>query len=145
MTGAARGSSTPLVVAFTAVVLLLVAVVVDASAAYLARQRLAALADGAALHGADAGAEGADAYADGLREGDLALSPGEAEAAVHGYLRTTGALADHPGLRASVRIEGERLVVTLTAPVDLPLRLPGAPEAAVVRAVASAVVDPEAD
>lgn len=145
MTGAARGSSTPLVVAFTAVVLLLVAVVVDASAAYLARQRLAALADGAALHGADAGAEGADAYADGLREGDLALSPGEAEAAVHGYLRATGALADHPGLRASVRIEGERLVVTLTAPVDLPLRLPGAPEAAVVRAVASAVVDPEAD
>ncbi|TNM37423.1 hypothetical protein FHP29_16465 [Nocardioides albidus] len=143
MTGQ-RGSSTPLVLAFTAIVLLLVAVVVDASAAYLARQRLNALADGAALQGADLGAQGADAYAGGLAAGDLAISRAEAESAVHAYLRDAGAATAHPGLRATVRVEGERLVVELTAPVDLPLHLPGAPTDPTVRAIGSAVVDPEA-
>ncbi|MBM0128067.1 pilus assembly protein TadG-related protein [Pimelobacter simplex] len=139
-----RGSSTPLVLAFAAIVLLLVAVVVDASAAYLARQRLDALADGAALQGADLGAQGADAYAGGLAAGDLAISAAEAEAAVRTYLRDSGAAAEHPGLRATVRVDGDRLVVELVAPVDLPLHLPGAPERPTVRAVGSAVVDPEA-
>ena len=138
-----RGSTLPLILAFAAIVLLLVAVVVDASAAYLARQRLAALADGAALQGADQGAQGTDAYDGGLATGDLALSAREAEIAVHAYLRDTGALADHPGLRAVVRIDGDRLVVELTAPLDLPLSLPGAPADPTVRAVGSAVVDPE--
>lgn len=142
-TGDQRGSSTPLVLAFAAIVLLLVAVVVDASAAYLARQRLDALADGAALQGADLGAQGADAYAGGLATGDLAISRAEAEAAVRAYLRDSGAAADHPGLHATVRVDGDRLVVELVAPVDLPLHLPGAPERPTVRAVGSAVVDPE--
>lgn len=145
MTPHQRGSSTPLVLAFTAILLLLVAVVVDASAAYLARQRLDALADGAALQGADLGAQGADAYGGGLATGDLAISRAEAEAAVRAYLRDTGAVADHPGIRATVRVDGDRLVVELTAPIDLPLHLPGAPEEPSVRAVGSAVVDPEAD
>ncbi|GAA4091993.1 pilus assembly protein TadG-related protein [Nocardioides kongjuensis] len=143
-TGSRRGSSTPLVLAFAAIVLLLVAVVVDASAAYLARQRLDALADGAALQGADLGAQGADAYAGGLATGDLAISRAEAEAAVRSYLRASGAALDHPGLQATVRVDGDRLVVELVAPVDLPLHLPGAPEQPTVRAVGSAVVDPEA-
>ena len=77
-----RGSSLPLILTFAGIVLLLVGVVVDASAAYLARQRLDALADGAALQGADLGAQGADVYDGGLASGDLAISPGEAEAAV---------------------------------------------------------------
>lgn len=140
-----RGSSTPLVLAFAAIVLLLVAVVVDASAAYLARQRLDALADGAALQGADLGAQGADAYGGGLATGNLAISRAEAEAAVRTYLREAGAAAAHPGIRATVRVDGERLVVELVAPVDLPLHLPGAAERSLVRAVGSAVVDPEAD
>jgi hypothetical protein len=134
----------PLVLAFAAIVLLLVAVVVDASAAYLVRQRLDALADGAALQGADAGAQGADAYDGGLATGHLAISRAEAEAAVRAYLHDTRAALDHPGIRATVRVDGDRLVVELTAPVDLPLRLPGAPEAPTVRAVGSAVVDPDA-
>ncbi|MDQ6526637.1 pilus assembly protein TadG-related protein [Nocardioides sp. LHD-245] len=139
-----RGSSAPLVIAFTALVLLLVAVVVDASAAYLARQRLDALADGAALQGADVGAQGADVYDGGLATGGLAISRAEAEAAVRAYLRDSRAAIDHPGIRATVRVDGDRLVVELTAPVDLPLRLPGAPDEPLVRAVGSAVVDPEA-
>lgn len=137
-----RGSSTPLVLAFVAVILLLVAVVVDASAAYLARQRLDELADGAALQGADGGAQGTDVYDGGLAGGDLRISRTEAEQAVRSYLRDVGAHGDHPGLRAVVHVEDDRVVVELIAPVDLPLGLPGAPERASVRSVGSAVVDP---
>ena len=43
-----RGSMTPLIIGFTVVVALVVAVVVDASAAYLRRQGLNATADAAA-------------------------------------------------------------------------------------------------
>lgn len=137
-----RGSTTPLILAFVAIILLLVAVVVDASAAYLARQRLDELADGAALQGADLGAQGRDAYDGGLARGDLAITRREAERAVHAYLRDSGAQHDHPGLRAAVRVDGDRIVVELVAPMDLPLGVPGMP-AASVRSVGSAVVDPE--
>ncbi|WP_235535947.1 pilus assembly protein TadG-related protein [Nocardioides sp. Root190] len=137
-----RGSSMPLILAFMAIILLLVAVVVDASAAYLARQRLDELADGAALQGADLGAQGSDAYDGGLADGDLAISRAEAEQAVRSYLWAVDAHADHPGLRAVVRVDGDRVVVELVAPVDLPLRLPGAPDSPTVRSVGSAVVDP---
>lgn len=138
-----RGSSTPLLLAFVGIILLLVAVVVDASAAYLARQRLDELADGAALQGADLGAQGRDVYVGGLDDGDLAITRREAERAVLAYLRDSGAQRDHPGLRAAVRVEGDRVVVELVAPMDLPLGLPGAPAVTTVRSVGSAVVDPE--
>ncbi|MEQ6902676.1 pilus assembly protein TadG-related protein [Nocardioides sp. YIM 152588] len=137
-----RGSTLPLVIAFAAIVLLLVVVVVDASAAYLRRQELDSLADGAALRGADLGAQGDAVYRGGLGEGNLEVSPGEARAAVEAYLRDVGALRQHPGLRAVVRVEGDRVLVALTAPVDLPLRLPGVPARPTVRATASAVVTP---
>lgn len=138
-----RGSSMPLILAFTAIILLLVAVVVDASAAYLARQRLDALADGAALQGADFGAQGSDAYDGGLATGDLAIARREAEQAVRTYLRDVGAAVDHPGIRAVVRVQDDRIVVELEAPLDLPLSLPGAPDRPTIRSVGSAVVDPE--
>lgn len=138
-----RGGSTPLILAFTAIILLLVAVVVDASAAYLTRQRLDALADGAALQGADQGAQGSDAYDDGLAAGDLTIARREAEQAVRAYLREVGAATDHPGIRAVVRVQGDRIVVELEAPIDLPLGLPGAPENPTIRSTGSAVVDPE--
>lgn len=137
-----RGQVTPLVVAFCAVVLLLVAVVVDASVAYLERQRLDALADGAALHGADGGAQGSDAYDAGLASGPLRISRDEAERAVRDYLRAVGAHGAHPGLRATVQVRGDRVVVELRAPVDLPFDL-GASIRPTVRSVGSAVVDPE--
>ncbi|MBM9460846.1 hypothetical protein JK386_13135 [Nocardioides sp. zg-536] len=137
-----RGSSTPLIIACAAIVLLVVAVVVDASAAYLARQRLDALADGAALHGADAGAQGVEVYRDGLGEGNLEVDAAEAARAVRSYLRSTGAAAEHPGLRATVRVDGERVVVELVATLDLPLAIPGGPTAPSVRSVGSAVVTP---
>ena len=118
-------------------------VVVDASAAYLARQRLDELADGAELQGADMGAQGSDAYAGGLAKQDLSISRTEAEAAVRAFLRDSGAMTDHPGLRAVVRVDGDRVIVQLSAPVDLPLSLPGGPEEPSIRSSGSAVVDPE--
>ena len=138
-----RGSATPLILSFVAIILLLVAVVVDASASYLARQRLDALADGAALQGADLGAQGSDVYAEGLADGDLTIARREAERAVRAYLRDVGAATDHPGITAVVRVEDDRIVVELEAPIDLPLNLPGAPEHPVIRSTGSAVVDPE--
>jgi uncharacterized membrane protein len=137
------GQSTVLIVGFAVVVLLLVVVVVDAGAAYLKRQSLDSLADGAALYAADAAAEGRDVYHGGLGEGDLDLSVGVARAAVRDYLRGTRAYDAHPGLRASVAVRDDRVVVEITAPVDLPLTLPGGPEQPTVSATGSAVVRPE--
>ena len=145
MTKAARGSATPLIIGFAAVILLLVVVVIDASVAYLARQRLDALADGAALYGADGGAQGSEAYDGGLADGALEISRAEAEQAVRSYLREVGAYSDHPGLHASVRVRGDSVVVEVAAPVDLPLTIPGAPASPTVRSVGSAVVDPETE
>ncbi|UMG91596.1 pilus assembly protein TadG-related protein [Nocardioides sp. TF02-7] len=132
-----------LIIGFALVVAMLVVVVVDASAAYLKRQSLDSLADGAALYAADAAAEGHDVYTGGLGDDDLRLSAGVARAAVRAYLRSTGALAAHPGLTTVVTVDATRVRVTVAAPVDLPLTLPGGPERPVVRAVGSAVVRPE--
>ena len=69
-----RGSSLPLLITLTAVLLLLVAAVVDASVAYLGHEEVDSLADGAALRGADLAAEGDDTYRDGVGHGPLALT-----------------------------------------------------------------------
>ena len=118
-------------------------VVVDAGAAYLKRQSLDSLADGAALYGADAAAEGRDVYRGGLGHDDLELSADVARAAVRDYLRAGGAYDAHPGLQVSVAVRDDRVVVDIVAPVDLPLTLPGGPERPTVAATGSAVVRPE--
>lgn len=139
-----RGSSLPLVITFVAIVVLLIGVVVDASAAYLGHQQVDSLADGAALRGADLAAQGTSSYAGGVGAGPLSLSQREAAAGVHDYLREVGAARTHPGLRAHVSIDGGRVVVVLTSYVDLPLHVPGAPLRTRVRSVGSAEVRPDA-
>lgn len=138
-----RGQGTVIIVGFAVVVMMLVAVVVDAGAAYLERQSLDSLADGAALYGADAAAEGRDVYRGGLGHDDLDLSVDVARAAVRDYLRDSGAYDAHPGLRATVAVRDDRVVVDLVAPLDLPLTLPGGPEQPTVGATGSAVVRPD--
>ena len=138
-----RGQVSVIIIGFALVVLLLIVVVVDAGATYLKRQSLDSLADGAALYVADAAAEGRDVYSGGLGEGDLDLSAGVARAAVHEYLRSAGAYDAHPALRVSVVVRGDRVVVEIVAPVDLPLSLPGGPKRPTVSATGSAVVRPE--
>jgi Flp pilus assembly protein TadG len=135
-----EGQATVLIVGFAVLLAMLVALVVDTSAAYLQRQGLDSLADGAALRGADLGATGEDVYQGGVPDETLALTPAQARAAVGAYLRDTGAYARYPGLSYTVRIQGDRVEVHLIAPLDLPLTLPGSPDRAAIGAHGSAVV-----
>jgi hypothetical protein len=128
-----------------AVVLVMAAVVVvDASAAFLQRQHLDTVADGAALAGADAGSRNLDVlYGEGI-SGRTRLDQADkiARAAVAEYLHSSGAHAAYPGLTYDVRFDAgqDSVVVRIEAPVDLPLTLPGTPERPVVGAVGAAVV-----
>lgn len=137
-----RGQATVLIVGFAAVLAMTIALVVDATAAYLQRQGLDTLADGAALRGADLGATGRDVYEGGVPEHRLELTAARARQAVGGYLRDTGAFARYPGLSYRVRIDpaAQRVEVSLSAPLDLPLTIPGSPERATIGATGSAVV-----
>lgn len=133
-----RGSITPLVIGFALVVAVLVAVVVDASAAYLRRQGLNSLADAAALAATD-GLQGEAVYTGGL--GDRAqIDPAAARRYVEDYLRSSGAPGRFPGLAWTVSTTATAVTVRVTAPLDLPLRVPGVGESATVAGTASAVV-----
>lgn len=134
------GQVTLLVIGFALVVAMAVAVVVDASAAYLQRSGLSTLADGAALHGADLGATGEDVYTGGVPGGELALTEAAAARAVRDYLHAVGAYDEFPGLIAQVHVSGGDTVrVRLSAPLDLPLTFPGSPDGSTVSATGSAV------
>jgi uncharacterized membrane protein len=133
-----RGSITPLIIGFALVVALLVAVVVDASAAYLRRQGLNSVADAAALAATD-GLQGERVYTHGLDD----LAEIDADAAgryVDDYLRSSGVLSRFPGLTWSVSTSATTVVVRVAAPLDLPLHVPGVADDAVVRGSAAAVV-----
>ncbi len=136
------GQVTILIVGLATVLAMGIAVVTDASAAYLQRQGLDNLADGAALAGADLGASGDDVYAGGLRAGRLVVTEAEARAAVHDYLQRSRAFQRHPGLAVYVDTDpATRTVrVRLTAPLRLPLKVPGGPESTRIGATGAAVV-----
>ena len=138
------GQTTVLIVGLAVVLLMLIGVVVDATAAYLHRQGLTNVADGAALAGADAGSRNEAAlYGEGLGAATrLEQQRAVAQAAVADYLRATGARAEYPGLTVTVSLDPARdsVVVQVRAPLDLPLTVPGSPERAVVSARAAAVV-----
>ena len=135
-----QGQVTLLVVGFALVLAMAVAVVVDASAAYLQRSGLDTLADGAALHGADLGATGRDVYTQGLPDQRLRVTEPAARAAVEEYLRQVGAHQRYPGLRYTVAVDATQgVTVRLSAPLDLPLTFPGSPQGSTVTATGSAV------
>ena len=132
------GQTSLLIVGFFVVAVLLVVVVVDASAAYLRRQRLDALADGAALSAAEALQEEI-VYTEGL--GELAaLDPTVARHHVAEYFGRLGAHRDYPGLRYTVRTEDSSVEVRVTTPLELPFSPPGWTERAQVTGTAVAVV-----
>lgn len=138
-----RGSVTPLIVGFAVILLMTIAVVVDASAAFLARQGLATLAEGAALQGADLGAEGTEVYDGGLDDTPLRITESAARAAVADYLRDVGAYREHPGLTFSVAVTSTRVEVSISADADFPLAVPGVASGARVTGTGSAIADPE--
>ena len=116
------GQTTVLLVGFTVVVVLLVVVVVDASAAYLRRQRLDSLADGAALAAVD-GIRSERLYTDGLGE-QAFLDPAVARSYAAAYLAQTGA-GRYPGFRWDLRTTADAVEVEVSAPLELPLAPPG--------------------
>lgn len=130
------GQTALLIVGFAVVVILLVAVVVNASAAYLQRQALDNLADGAALAAAD-GVQGAQVYDGGLGERAV-VDPDAARRYVADYLAVTG--ADVRGLRYDVAAAGDGIRVRLSAPLALPLGVPGVPTTVRISSTASSVV-----
>jgi hypothetical protein len=142
-----RGQSAVLIVGLASFLLLAIVVVVDASAAFLQRQGLDTVADGAALAGADAGSRNLDSiYRSGVgSQPRLDQAEALARAAVEDYLNRTGARSDYPGLSYDVRFDptDNSVVVQVRAPLDLPLTIPGSPERPVVGTIGSAVVQVE--
>jgi hypothetical protein len=136
-----EGTATLLIVGLALVLAMMAGVVTDASAAYLQRQGLDTLADGAALTAADAAASGAETYGVGLGP-DLHLDVGTARAAALDYLRRVGAYAKYPGLTADISVDPttDRVLVAVHAPVTLPLHVPGSPTRASIGATSSASV-----
>ena len=134
------GQTTVLIIGFATTILMALVVVVNASAAFLQRQELDNLADGAALYGADLGSAGV--YEEGIPEDRLLQTSSAVRAAVLDYLSDVGARARYPGLTPNIRVDAsERTVtVTLSAPVDLPLSIPGAPSRPRVGASSTAAV-----
>lgn len=135
-----RGSTIPLIVGLATVLLMGIALVINASAAYLQRQSLDTLADGAALRGADLGAAGV--YGEGLSVERLLQEKGAVEKVVVAYLQSVGADRTYPGLEvdARVNVADRSVTVTLRAPVDLPMHIPGSPSEPVVGASSTAAV-----
>ena len=126
-----RGSILVMGATLVAVCLLAVVVLVDATAAFLQRAHVMAVADAAAL----AGAQTIDlpAYyergASAITGLDTAMVPARVQAHVRGSL----AAAEVPGLRiASVRSDGHRVEVVLDAPLRLPFLAALVPGARVV-------------
>ncbi len=133
-----RGSVTPLIIGFAVVVALLVAVVVDASAAYLRRQGLNSAADAAALSATD-GLQGEQVYTQGLSE-RAEIDPAAARRYVADYFASSGIRRRFPGLDYSVRTTENTVVVRLVTPMDLPFRVPGVGTNVPITGTAASVV-----
>ena len=80
-----------------------------------------------------------------MPEDQLRSTPASARAGGRSYLRSVGAYAEYPGLRVVVQVDEARsaVLVRVSAPLDLPLGVPGAPASPVVSAEGSAVSDVE--
>ena len=125
--GRERGSITVMSVGFLLLLGTLTVVVVNASAAFLQRQELNNLADGAAL----AAADGLDAAAF-YEQREVVLHESDVRSLVTQYLA---------GSRAQLTVldvEGDRVRVELARPMDLPLVPPGWMDRTVVVADADA-------
>jgi hypothetical protein len=135
-----KGSTIPLILGLATVLLMGIALVINASSAYLQRQSLDTLADGAALRGADLGAAGV--YGEGLTQDRLLQESGAVRKVVIAYLESVGADHTYPGLevQAQVNVVDRSVTVVLSAPVKPPLHLPGSPTRPVVTATSTAAV-----
>ena len=135
-----EGQVTLLIIGFASLCVMAIAMLLDASAAFLQRQDLDNLADGAALHGADLGSSGV--YDEGIPADRLLQQEQAVRSSVRSYLRDTGAEGRFPGIEVVVGIDQatRSVTVTLQAPLDLPLTVPGAPKRPIIGASSTAAV-----
>jgi uncharacterized membrane protein len=132
------GQTTLLIIGFFVIAVMLIAVVVDASAAFLRRQSLDAVADGAALAAAD-GVAGDQVYTGGL--GHLApIDPAVARSAVEQYLADSGAYTHFPGISYQITAEATSVTVVVTSTLNLPVPVPGVDGSARVVGTAHSIV-----
>jgi hypothetical protein len=111
-----HGSVMLLGIGLVAICLLGAVVLVDASAAFLQRRQLLALADSAALAGAQS-IDRAAYYAEGATD-RTRLDPAAVPVRVRGYLARTGEPGDVT--LEAVHSDGRRVWVTLSSPMELP-------------------------
>lgn len=78
-------------------------------------------------------------YTGGLGD-HVPIDPEIARQAVRAYLREIGAYSDQPGLRFRVSVRDLSLVVRVSTPLDLPIRVAGITEIAVSATGSAAVV-----
>jgi len=133
-----RGQVSVLIIGFAIILILAVGVVVDSSSAYLQRQSLDNLADGAALAAADE-VRGDPLYTGGLYD-RVPIDPEIAGQAVHAFLRRIDAYVDHPGLRFEVGVRDRSVVIHVSAPLDLPITVGGVTETSVSATGSAAVI-----
>lgn len=136
-----RGQTTPMIVGFFFILAILTAVVVDSSSAYLQRQSLANLADGAALAGADGGTQGEGNYTNGFGDDRAVLDEAAARAAVEEYFAMTESHKKLPGFAYDMTVADETVIVRVSSVLDLPLSVPGASGSARVGATGSSVAE----
>lgn len=133
-----HGQTSILIIGFAIVVLLMVVVVVDASAAYLRRQGLDSLADGAALAAAD-GVQREQVYEEGLGE-RAQIDAGVAQAYAADYLAAVGAGRKYPGMSYTVQSTADSVVVRVSAPLELPFNPPGWQQRPIITGTAASYV-----
>jgi uncharacterized membrane protein len=109
----------PLIIGSVVVMTLLVAVVTDVSVLWLARRSVQATVDGAALAGAQA-VDLPTLYAEGA-DGDLALDPRAARAAVRNYVRALPTAGLPTGFRVS---SVDATATTVSVRAEATVRLP---------------------
>ena len=112
-----EGTVLVLVLGFTMVLALMVGVVVNVSAAVLARRAVSGAADGAAIAAAQA-LDVERLYRDGLRGDRVPLSPVGARQRVAAYAEQVR--SDQPGLRLTVSVDSSTATVVAVRDVRLP-------------------------
>lgn len=125
------GQISVLIIGCSALIGLLAVVVINSSAAFLQQQRLADLADGAALAGADA-VQAEQIYTKGIRR-DLPLNSSAARKAAIAYLAGNNLTWD-------IKISTRAVQIELRKPLKLPLVPPGWRSQTVILAESTALL-----
>ncbi|HMY09259.1 MAG: pilus assembly protein TadG-related protein [Nocardioidaceae bacterium] len=133
-----QGSVTPMIIGFCVVLMMLVGVVVNASAAFLARQNLNSTADAAALAATD-GMQGEQVYAGGLGK-RAQIDPASARRYVADFLRSSDASKRYGQLSYEVTADRDRVMVRVRGQVKLPIPVPGVATHAMISGTAASEI-----